>query len=183
MWRGQRAGLSLALCLTTLGLLVGGCGGGSSSSSATSASSSSSGSEPSAQFLKSKGDGKYAKFGSEASGSELEAANVVVVKNLKAREDGDFATQCETLSLKIITGIQGVKVRSDCATALKKLAEPLSGTKELRKDTLDGSIAAMRVKGNQAYALYHGNDGRNWAVPLEKEDGTWKVDALIMTRL
>jgi hypothetical protein len=106
-----------------------------------------------------------------------------VVKNLEAREDGDFATQCETLSLGIITSMHGVKSRSDCTAALKKLAEPLSGTKEIRKDTLDGSIAAMRVKGDHAYALYHGSDGKNWAVPLEKEAGEWKVGALIMVGL
>ena len=61
---------------------------------------------------------------------------------------------------------------------MKKLASPLSRTKEARKDTLTGSITALRVKGGQGYALYHGNDGTDYAVPLEKEGGTWKVSSI-----
>lgn len=180
MWNGGlRAGLLLAsICL---GLIAAGCGGGSSSSSSGNSEAGSS-AEPSAQFLKSKSAGKYVKFGAEASTQEREAANAVVVRNLKAREDADFATQCETLNQKTITFL-ATKNPGSCPTALKKSAEPLARSKVVRKDTLGGSITAMRVKGDQGYALYHGNDGKDWAVPLEKEDGSWKVGALVMIEL
>lgn len=183
MWHGgPRAGLLLAL--VCLGLIAAGCGGGSSSSSSSSSGSTEGGSsaEPSAQFLKSKSAGKYVKFGAEASTQEREAANAVVVRNLKAREDADFATQCETLNQKTVTIIQA-KNPGNCSAALKKAAEPLTRSKVVRKDTLGGSITAMRVKGDQGYALYHGNDGKDWAVPLEKEGGSWKVGALAMIEL
>jgi len=73
--------------------------------------------------------------------------------------------------------------RSKCPKELKKLAEPLSGSKQIRADTLTGEIAALRVKGTQAYALYHGNDGNDYAVPMEMEGGSWKVGAIIPTEL
>jgi hypothetical protein len=167
-------------------LLVAGCGGGSSSSSSSSASSSattasdsSGGAEPSKQFLKPKGNNKIAEFGSEASVEERETASKVVEESLKAREDADFATQCETLSLKGIKEIPGTKTRAECPKALKSFAEPLSETKKARKDTLSGPIDAMRVKGEKGYALYHGTDKKNYAVPLEEEDGAWKVASVI----
>ncbi len=180
--RGLRFGLCLAL-LCIVGVLAAGCGGGGSSSSSSEAAS---GGEPSAQFLNAKskkGDAKIVKFGAEASAQEREAVNAVVVENLKARAAADFETQCETLNKKSFAQIPGAKNQKGCPAALKKLAEPLSGSKKLREDTLTGSIAALRVKGNEAFALYHGNDGKNWAVPLEKEGVSWKVGALVMIEL
>lgn len=183
MLRGQ-ANLRFGLLLALLGLalVAAGCGGGSSSSSSstsgsTSSSESGSGSEPSAQFLK-KGNNTIPKFGEESSLEEREAANAVVVESLQARQAADFQTQCETLDLKAIKEIPDAKGHEDCAAKLKKLAEPLSSTKETRTDALSGSIAAFRVKGNRGFALFHGNDGKNYAVPLEKEGGGWKISML-----
>lgn len=164
------------LALICLGLLLAACGSGSSSSS-------SGNSEPSAQFLKQKGDEKFVEFGEEASAKEREAANVVVVRSLKARAAGEFVLQCETLNMTGIEEIPGAKNHAGCLTALTKFAQPLAGTKIIRKDTLSGSIAVLRVKGRRGYALYHGNDGNNYAVPLEKEGGTWKLSAVNMIQL
>ena len=171
----------MGLCLALLGVavIISGCGGGNSSSSSESTSEA----EPSAQFVKQKSDRRYAAFGAEASTQERETANTVVTENLKARAAADFETQCETLNKKAIAKIPGAKNEKGCPAALKKIAEPLSGSKELRANTLTGSIAALRVKGDEGFALYHGNDGKNWAVPLEKENGSWKVGALIMIEL
>jgi hypothetical protein len=107
----------------------------------------------------------------------------VVVKSLKARQAADFKTQCETLSKKGIEEIPNAKGEQDCPAALKKLAEPLSSTKEAREDTLAGSIATFRVKGGRGCALYHGSDGNDHAVPLEKEDGAWKLSSIVTTEL
>jgi hypothetical protein len=186
------------LAFASLLLAFAGCGGGSSSSSSPASSSSSTASfssspassesgstvEPSAQFVKKKGDNTIAKFGREGSAEEREAANAVVVENLEAREDADFATQCETLTLALIKELNGGrKSRSKCPRLLKELAEPLSKTKKIRTDTLSGSITALRVKGREGYALYHGNDGKNYALPLEKENGHWRVNSLQTTEI
>jgi hypothetical protein len=173
---GLQAGLLLGLACVAL--FIAGCGGGSSSTSSSSSTEAKSSAEPSAQFLKPKGKNTIPRFGEEASTEEREAANTVVVESLKARETGDFATQCETLNQTGIKEVPNAKNQKGCPAALKKFAEPLSSTKEIRKDTLSGSIAALRVKGDQGYALYHGNDGKNYALPLGKENGTWKVSSV-----
>ena len=179
-----RIGLLLALLI--LALAAAGCGGGGSSSGGSSSSSTSSdpssGPEPNATFKTSHGGKKIVNFGEEASLDEWEAANVVVVKNLKAREAGDWAGQCETLSQSGIKEIRGTEKRSECPARLEEIGKPAS-TKALRKDTLPGDIQVLRVKGNRAYALYNGNDGQDYAVPLEKEDGRWRVTRLTMIPL
>lgn len=179
--RGKFLRASAGILLVGLMVVITGCGGGSSSSSSGTPASSTA--EPSAQFIKKKGDNSIAEFGEEASADEREAANVVVVESLQARASGDFQTQCETLNAKGIEAIPGAKGQGDCVTALTKFAEPLATTKHARKDTLSGSIAALRIKGNQGYALYHGNDGNNYELPLEKEDGVWKLSSVFSTEM
>jgi len=171
--RVARVGLLAAsVCL---GLIIAGCGGGSSSSVTSE--------EASAVFIKKGHINAIPKFGKEASDSERQEVSVIVSMNLKARAAGDFATQCKTLGAKGMAEIPGAKDQQTCADALKRLAEPLSGSKEIRKDTLDGSIVALRVKGDKGWALYHGNDGKDYALPLEKEAGRWRVGSLVTTEL
>jgi hypothetical protein len=180
--RQRWIGGALLPALVAAALLASGCGGGSGSSS--SGSGSSSDAEPSAEFLVSKGKNEIPKFGKEAGDDDRVEANEVVARSLKAREDADFATQCETLTLLAIEGIPGAKGRGDCPDALTNYAKPLSSSKGVRKDTLVGSdIAAMRVKGDKGYALYHGNDGKDHAVYLGKEDGEWKVASILTIEL
>jgi hypothetical protein len=174
------------LALMSLSLVGAGCGGGGSSSPASSSSAASdpsSGPEPNAKFKASPEGKKIVQFGEEASLGEWEEVNAVVVENLKAREEGDWANQCKTLSQAGIEGVGGTKERSECPAALEKAARPVSVTKEVRKDTLPGSIQILRVKGNRGYALYNGSDGKDYAVPLEKEDGQWQVTQLLMIEL
>jgi hypothetical protein len=190
---GNRGGLwgGLLPALLCLGLIVAGCGGGSSSSSSSGSSSTSdaaSGAEPSREFLDPKSpNNKVVTFGKEGSAEEREEANAVVIESLEARQAADFAAQCETLTLKLAEELvaagspanKSVDPRGECPAALKKAAEPLSASKKARLDNLSGDIAALRVKGKNAYALYHGNDGKNYVMSLEMEHGGWKVTALL----
>jgi hypothetical protein len=179
-----------ALALLALAaLLLVGCGGGGSSTSASGTNASDEVTEPSKEFHDPpglNGPRPMATFGRESGDAEREAVSAVLTKNLTAREKADFATQCETLGkrgLEAFLGKNGGNERSKCQKELKALAAPLSGSTKIRTDTLTGEIAALRIKGNQAYALYHGNDGKDYAVPMEMEAGTWKVGAIIPTEL
>jgi hypothetical protein len=170
--------VGLLAAFICLGLIVAGCGGGSSSSSSSTTST-----EASAAFIKKGHINLVPKFGEEAPEKEREEVNVIVTENLKARAAADFATQCKTLGAKGMAEVPGAKNQKNCAAALKKFAEPLAGTKKAREDTLKGSIAALRVKGDKGWALYHGAGGKDYAVPLEKEGGTWKVSSVLTTEL
>jgi hypothetical protein len=185
-WRLTPLFVAAGICLAAiLSLGVGGCGGSSSSSSTSSEGGFEA--ESSAQFLKQgkvkKSNEEIVKFGDEGSVEEGETVNAIVAANLKARAAGDFAAQCETLDKNVIVKIPGAKNLRGYAAALKELAKPLSRTKKEREDTLDDSIDVLRVKGKSGYALYHGTDGKDWAVPLEKEGENWKVAALLMIEL
>jgi hypothetical protein len=179
------------LLLAWVALVVAGCGGGRESSSSSSSAMASSAEpaaatktagsdsgEPSAGFLKPNSKNTIVKFGHEGSAAERRAVTLVVAKSLKAREAADFATQCSTLNKKGVAGVPGAIGPKDCAKALRKFAEPLSASEFVRKDTLSGPIDALRVEGERGYALWHGNDEKDWAVPLEKEGGAWKLSTV-----
>ncbi len=187
--------LAVLLSAIVLAILVSACGSSSSdsptgSTGGSAAPNEGNGSPPSLEkqgdpssFIEPKNpNSKYAKFGSEASSAERAVAAEVLAENLEARESGDFATQCATLDLRANEEITKAKkpaeARSLCAGALKKLATPLKETEKFRVDTFGGQIAVFRVKGNTGYALYHGNDGNDWMMPMSKEVGVWKPGSI-----
>jgi hypothetical protein len=180
-----RGAAVFAATLIAVALVAAGCGGGSSGSEATAATTagSSTARDATAQFLKPGETNPTVEFGKEASAALREEVSRVVAKSLKARESAAFETQCQTLSIKAIHVVPGGNNRSVCPAALKKFATPLSETVKARKDTLSGSIDAMRVKGDKAFALWHGNDRNDYSMPLEKEGGSWKVASILTTEL
>jgi hypothetical protein len=158
---------------------IAGCGGGDGSSGTASSESAV---ERSAQFNDPSKNEPIATFGTESGEIEREAASRVLAESLAARQKAEFAKQCGTLGkrgLESVFGEKSTKAPSKCKAELEKIAQPLSRTKEIRKDTLDGEIAALRIQGTQAFALYHGNDGKDWAMPMEEEGGAWKVGGLL----
>jgi enoyl-[acyl-carrier-protein] reductase (NADH) len=164
-----------------------GCGSGGSSSSASKgeATQTPTGTK---SFPKDKESKKYVAFGEEASSAEREAASAVLTENLEARQTANFAGQCGSLGKAGLESVLGPvkemgKAKAECPSSLKTLAEPLSNSKELRANTLSGPIAALRVKGAKGYALYHGNDGNDYAMPMEKEGGKWLVGSILTTEL
>ena len=174
---------SAAAVLGVAVVVLTGCGGGGSNSTAAISTASSANGELSSQFITPKGNNDIAEFGHEATVAEREAASAVLEKSLRARASADWVMQCSTLTPKAMESFESRPEDGDfkpgCPKALKAFAEPLSKSKEVRANTLSGPITALRVKGNQGYALYHGNDGTDYAMPLAKESGAWKVAAVV----
>jgi len=160
-------------------LAVAGCGGGSGGSSSGSAT----GDEMTpAEFAEEVGKNELLEFGTEASAAEREAAGAVLAKSFRARAGADFKAQCQTLSGKAVQQVKFVAHAEggieDCIGGLEELASPLSKTKGVREDRLGGPILLFRVKGGRGFAFFHGTDGKNWVIPLEREAGIWKVAVL-----
>jgi len=183
----------LVVCVASL--LISACGGGGSSSSTSAGSEEGiqevSAKQSSKEFLEPKNKkskaNTIADFGKEASLEEREEANAVIQRSYNARASADFETQCETLERAAVKQLESAeakgKKRTTCAEAVRKLAEPLPKTKDLRKNDISGAVAALRVKGSKAYALYHGTDGKNYALTLKKEDGKWLLTALVSAQI
>ena len=188
-------GLKVAVGTVVVVLLacLAGCGGGSDtsttgSSTAEKETAGTRSKDVSAQFLKKDGSNKYfVEYGDEASVAEREAAGAVLAKSLEAREDKDFATQCATLTMKQIKELAIGEVNADpralCPKKLDEYARPYAASKATREDTFKPPLVALRVKGKTAYALFHGTNGTNYAFRMEKEDGQWKVGALLANEI
>jgi hypothetical protein len=182
--------LGIALTLVLLGLLPLGCGGSSATTStggSSTAESNAPETNPSAAFIVKGGKNRVATFGKEAGAAEREAASAVLAQNLKARETEDWAGQCASLTAAHVKQMEELaaerSIGNRCPEGVGSEAEPIEGTEALRADTLSGSIAALRVEGDRGYALYHGDDGKNYAMAMRREGGHWKVASLTTINL
>ena len=168
----------LLVGLAMSALLLAGCAGSSSQSEGGSTTQ-----EASSEFLLPSGkDTEIVEFGKEGSAAERKAASIALMENLEARESGDFGAQCESLSKaaqESVTEKKGAAAVAACRSALVKLAKPLRSTAVYRANHLSGSVAALRVKGAKAYALFHGDDNSDYAMPMVKEGPVWKVGAIV----
>jgi hypothetical protein len=187
----QKRGIfPLAVLVLALGLMAGACGSSSSRDSASTVGGPPKGGlesgRGSSEFKSSK-PADIVNFGSEGSAAARMAASKVLSANLAAREAADFSAQCETLGKRGLEAVLGpgkaALATSRCPGELRKLALPLRNSRYIRRNRFDGSIVALRVQGNEAYALYHGTDRHDYAMRMEQEGGQWKVGALTGTAL
>lgn len=156
----------IALVALALPFTLSACGSGGSSASA-------SGSSPPAKGF-SKG-AELASFGEEADETEREQASLLLEKNQASRGAGSFSAQCETLASSVVEELESDQGKS-CAAALA--AEAKTASAKLMAHTLYLPVEALRVEGKVGYALYHGEDGTEYAAKMEKENGEWKVAGL-----
>lgn len=173
----SRRKIAIALVAAQLAAVGAGCG-----SSGSSSSDSSSSGEASAEFIRPGKKNGIATYGKEADNAEREAASRVLEENLQARADGNWSAQCASLSALAIREIERASSGlggAGCANSLKSLAQPLARTKLSRANNMTGPIAALRVEGNKGFALYHGTNDTDYAMPLLKEKGKWKVAAVL----
>lgn len=173
-------------------LVVAGCGGGSSDANqgeadktGNSATTAAGNTNPN-KFPVSAN--KIPTFGETADEDEREAASEVLEENLRARADGDWQTQCDTLSPEAVEDVAEIaKIQNieggGCAKELEARAEPLQQTKGLRAYDLSGSIDELRAEGDLGYAIYHGKGGQEYAMPMERVDGEWRVGAVLEEQL
>jgi hypothetical protein len=178
--KGRNPIAFVLIAAVLMAALAVGCGGSDSSSSSEASDGGSS-----AEFIKSGSKNVAAKFGKEAGDAEREAASQVLEGNLQARAAGNWAAQCSSLSaavqkeLEVSPTVVGTGNPVSCAKSLETQAKPESATKEVRANTMTGPVAVLRVKGNKAFALYHGTQGKDYAIPMSKEAGVWKVGSVL----
>jgi hypothetical protein len=179
---GGRLGWTAA----TIGLLLlgaWGCGGDGSTSTATSASDQSRPypwvTGPARGFLGPDGENATAAFGREASDAERAQAWRVIEAWMRARAAKAWAEDCSYFSRKYIQALvveDAMKVSKgkvqNCPQALAYFGAQASGD---YKNTLSGPIDSLRVQKSQGFALYHGREGHDWMIPMDRENGKWWV--------
>jgi hypothetical protein len=179
----HQRGITLLAALLAV-VAAAGCGGRSSDTSGVRLAA---GAEPSKQFLVKGEESPIPLYGHEATVAEREAVSKVLEKSLRARAAGDWAAQCSTLSIYVMTQIEKQtaitkSTGKHCAKRLGQAAKSASAS--VLADTLPGSIDAMRTRGGRGFALYHGNDGNDYSMDmLKEENGNWKVNSLTTAKL
>lgn len=178
MGSGQRFALLLGFSIL-LGLL--GCGGGSDESAQTTSEERlyPSLEGPARGFLVRDGDNAVPIFGHEATKAEREQASRVIEAWMRARAATDWKRDCSYFSRQYVkalvaedaTQITNGRVKT-CPQALAYFGEAASGD---YRNTMSGPIGSLRIREGHGYALYHGSDGHDWAVPVDQENGRWLV--------
>jgi len=138
---------------------------------------------PAREFLEPGGDNVVQTFGKEGTRAEREQASEVIAAWMAARAVQDWKKDCSYFGQGYNTnltddahGVTKGRVKN-CPQALAYFKHEASGD---YVNNLSGPIDSLRVgvfkeQLNQGWAQYHGNDGKDWIVPLEKEGGRWKV--------
>lgn len=187
---GERLRTVWALTMIALAIAAAGCGDDSSTGAGLTETSEEGRPYPwvtgtAREFLVPGGDNLVQSFGKEASAGEREEANQVVHAWMKARVAEDWVTDCGYLSreyIKVLVpdarSVTNGKA-TNCPQALEYFGDNASGSSG---NTLTGPIDSLRVKTPdetetewEAFAQWHGPNGRDWVLPLVREEGTWKV--------
>ena len=168
--------------LVSLSVILGGCGGGSSSGETETkpARLYPRVHGPSREFLLADGDNAVQFFGKEATPEEREAASGVIHAWMRARVAEDWKADCRYLSVSYTkTLVEDANSASggkatNCVQTLAFFGDEASGTSG---NTLTGPIDSLRVRGNRAFAQWHGPSQIDWVLPMRIEDGVWKVES------
>jgi hypothetical protein len=158
-----------------------GCGSGGSSSTDASARSLPYPwlKGPSREFLSPHGDNAVPTFGREATKREREQASRIIEAWMRARSAQDWQKDCSYFSRAYVHNLVATDARQvshgrvkNCAQALEYFGHEASGS---YKDNLTGPVDSLRAGEGHGYAQYHGNDGHDWIIPVDREGGKWLV--------
>lgn len=134
------------------------------------------------QFRTKGGDNSIQEYGEERDESELQAAAEVVHGFFVARAVGDWAKACSYLSkamteqLKQLADSSTALKDKGCASFLEAFTTKLSAATWRDLTTVDAG--SLRQEGEQAFLIYYGSGKTVYAMPLNDEDGEFKVGAL-----
>jgi hypothetical protein len=127
-----------------------------------------------------KGDNSVPNFGQEARTSERQLAVAALTAFMRARANGEWSKVCDYVARADRRLPEGIAKQSQgkiagCGAALKAL---MTGPRSEYADTLTHGIAALRIKGKAAFALFYGPHAQKYVMPMQKEGGMWKMAQL-----
>jgi hypothetical protein len=158
--------------------IAGGCGGGSSAPASTATEKTAYPPGPTRQFIIPGGDNVVQLFGHEGTLGERAEASKIIHGWMQARAYANWAMDCAYFSRSYAKMLRDDAFRvsngiaDTCPAALNFFGKEASGS---LVNTLTGPIDSLRVGAGHGYAQYHGKGGIDWIVPMDKENGHWKV--------
>jgi hypothetical protein len=173
---------ALGCIVTLLVVLTTGCGNGGSTSEADTPAKPAKLypwlKGPTRQFLIRGGDNVVQTYGREGTRAERKQASRTIAAWMRARAAKHWAVDCRYFSrayVKELTvdahSVSKGKVKT-CAGALAYFGSKASGD---LVNNLSGPIDSLRVGSGHGYAQYHGREGSDWVIPVEHENGEWRI--------
>ena len=125
-------------------------------------------------------------FGEEGSGPELEEAEETLSAYLAVHSKEDWKASCDLLSKPMLDKIEHLAISS---TALEDKSCPaflesfvvLSAQEKREGEAVESG--SLRQQGDKGYLIYYGKGEVVYAMPLDRQDGGWRVGALSAQRL
>jgi hypothetical protein len=133
------------------------------------------------------GDNSIQEYGEEGDSSDRSEAQSSIDALYKAIASGNWAEVCSRyLSARNLEQLKVIAEKSPQIKG-KGCAEVLGGLNQVAGSStpdlpVDG-VAALRIEGDTAFAIWRGRDGNGYALPLTLENGEWKLTALAPTPL
>jgi hypothetical protein len=137
-----------------------------------------------AGFRAPSGDNSIPNYGNEAPPTERERATTALAAFLRARAGGEWPRACTYLAATTRTQLErllgAVKGKAQAGGCGRTLAALSKGPAAAHADslTLTAGVAALRIKGKSAFALFHGPKGSKYVMPMVSEGGAWKMSQL-----
>jgi hypothetical protein len=138
----------------------------------------------SGQFIVKGGDNSIQEFGEEGEESELQETAETVHAFYVARASGDWSGACSYMSESLREQLEQLASKSSvkgCAPFLEAFTSKLPDSVWREISTIDA--ASLRHDGEQAFLIYRGAKNEVYAMPMNNEDGEWRVAALSASML
>lgn len=177
-----RIGALLAVLLVAFGLIS--CGGGGDTTEDAHSTGAQGTTEPTAEADKGGnyegGEKSIEEFGSEAEGSEEEAIVSAEQAYLSAIADKDFSEACSFLSASATRSLEQFVVprlkAKGCPAILPKLLS--STAPAVARPQAEGEIKRVRIKGDQAFVIFHAPGARLYVFTMLREADGWKATTI-----
>jgi len=134
---------------------------------------------PTRQFFVAGGDNAVQTMGHEATAAERKQATTIISAWMRARATKNWAKDCSYFSavylhqlIKTAKWSTEGRVKS-CPEAIVYLKSQISRYNANNFES--GPVVSLRIEDGHGFAQYHGTDGKDWVVPVERESGRWTV--------
>jgi hypothetical protein len=174
---------SVLLCA----LLLAACGSGDSSSSPSAASTeeAKTTTESTASKRSENAEESIEGFGSEATGSPRAQLIGAFRAYLGALGEADIASICAGLAARVRESLanlaQSKEKKASCESVLPKLLSPSAPT--AARQQANGKVTRVRVKGDEAFIIFHAPGARLYQMTMVRESGRWKASTAIASVL
>lgn len=139
------------------------------------------------QFRSKGGDNSIQEYGEESDESELQEVAEAVHGFYVARAEEDWGRACTYLAKSMVSQLEAIAAQSPelrdkgCAVVLKAFTRPLPAV--VRRETTVVDAGSFRHDDERGFLIYYDSEDKPFAIPLEDEDGEWKLTLLSATPL